>query len=574
MIMRRLEATYASDNLGRGAVVVPLHEQIVGDLRTALLLLLGAVGLVLLIACANVANLLLARASAREKEIAIRKALGAERGRLIRQLLTENMALAAIAAGLGLLLAGWGVDLLRAAGPQDIPRLDQVAIDGRVLGFTLALMLVTWALFSLAPAVKASEPGMHDSLKQGGALAGLGRQRMRQYLALSEVALAVVLLIGAGLLMRSFWRLLRVDPGYDPHNVLVLHLNLPASRYPAPKSWPYLQWPQVTGFQSQLLEKIKSQPGVESAAVAFHSPVEGGWTTRMVIAGRPVPPPGEQDEAHFRPVSEDYFQTIRLALRRGRSFTLQDDERHPKVVIINDAFARRYFPTENPLGQSINIYGVPREIVGVAGNEKFLGLNRESPPAMYLPFRQNPLNGLAVIVRAAPGERPDPMRLALSAQKQIWTLDANLAAFDVMSLEDALSSALTQRRFIMSLLVTFGALALILAAVGIYGVIDYSVRQRTREIGIRMALGAQREQVLKSVISQGVKLSLGGAVAGAATALGLTRFLASQLFGVSATDPATFLGAPLLSVLVAALACYIPARRATRVDPVVALRQE
>jgi len=563
-IMRRLEEQYPDDNQGRGAVVLPLDEFLVGDLRAPLNVLLGAVGCVLLIAVVNVANLLLARGAAREKEIAIRSALGAGRGRLVRQLLAENLPLAAIGAALGVLLAAWGIDLLRASGPQDIPRLEQAGLDARALGFSAAVSALTWFFFSLWPALRAAAA---SSLRVSS---WRPRAAASRVLVIAEVGLAAILLIGSGLLVRSFWRLLAVDPGYDPKNVLALSLQLPAARYPAPKGWPILEWPQATRFQDQLLEQVKALPGVESAALGIASPLDGGWTTRMTIAGRPAPPPGKQDEPYLRLVGQDYFRVNRIPLCSGRPFAPQDDDRHPKVGMVNESFARRYFPTENPLGQRVNVFGVERQIVAVVGNEKFAGLSRETPPAMYLPYRQNPLSAMTLLVRVA----GDPLALAPAVQKQIWAIDRDLAPFDVMSLEQGLALILAQRRFSMLLLAAFAATALALAAVGLYGVIAYWVGRRTQEIGVRMALGADRGEVLRLVAGQGLRLSLIGALAGSAAAAGLTRFLQSQLFGVTASDPLTFLTVPLLLLAVALVACYLPARRATRIEPTVALRYE
>ncbi len=563
-IMRRLEEQYRDDNEGRGAVVVPLHEELVGDLRQPLLILFGAVGLVLLIACVNVANLLLVRGSARQREIAIRAALGAGRGRMIRQLLMENIPLAALGAAAGVVLSVWGVELLRAAGPQDIPRLERASVDARALGFALAVSAAIWFIFSLWPAVKVSAaPSLRASTSRPRAAAS-------RLLVVSEVGLAALLLIGAGLLIRSFWRLLSIDPGYDPKNVLALSLQLSPTRYPFPKGWPILEWSQVTRFQDQLLEKVKALPGVESAALGTSTPLTGGWTTRMTIAGRPAPPPGQQDEPNLRLISEDYFRVARIPLRIGRVFSPQDDDRRPKVGIVNESFVRRYFPAEDPLGHRVNVYGVERQIIGVVANEKFAGLTRETPPAVYLPYRQNPLSSMTLMVRTA----QDPLALSSAVQKEVSSLDRDLALFDVMTLEQALSLALAQRRFTMLLLAVFAATALALAAIGLYGVVAYWVTRRTGEIGVRMALGAQPGHVLGLVLIQGFRLAVIGVAAGALGAAALTRFLKSQLFGVTTTDPLTFLSVPILLLVIALAACYLPARRAARVSPMVALRYE
>ncbi len=559
-----LAAEHKERNAGWTVNVQPLHADLVRLVRPGLVLLLLAVAVLLLIACVNVANLLLVRATAREREMAIRTALGAGRGRVVRQVLTENILLAGLGAGWGVLLAAWGIDLLRSAGPQQIPRLELVAIDERVLGFTLAITALTWAVFSLWPAARSA------ALPSLRVVAWRPRSAASRVLVISEMALAALLLIGAGLLVRSFARLLAVDPGYDPKNVLALSLQLPPARYPAPKGWPILEWPQVSRFQEQLLEQAKALPGVESAALGISTPLDGGWTTRMTIAGRPAPPPGQQDEPYLRLVSEDYFRVARIPLRAGRGLTPHDDDRRPKVGLVNESFVRRYFPTENPLDQRVNVYGVERQIVGVVGNEKFAGLGRETPPAMYLPYRQNPLGSMTLIVRTA----GDPLALAPALQKRIWSIDRDLAPFDVMSLEQGLSLALAQRRFTMLLLGVFAATALALAAVGLYGVIAYWVSRRTQELGVRMALGASRGEVLRLVVGQGLRLSVVGAALGAAAAFPLARFLKTELFGVSVTDPATFAVVPLVLIAVAAAACYIPARRATRVEPMAALRYE
>ena len=568
-IMGRLEQAYPNDNLGRGAVVTGLHSQLVNEARPALLILHGAVGLLLLIACVNVANLLLMRASGRRKEIAIRAALGAPRRRLVRQLLTENLVLAALGASVGLLAAFWGVDLIRSAGPADVPRLDQAVIDLRVPGFTLLSTLLCWMVFSFAPAIRSSEPGLLHTLK-GATGSGAGRRRLRHFLVISEAALAMVLLVGAGLLIRSLWRLARVDPGYDPRNVLTLGLQLPPSRYPMPKQWPIVDWPQAAAFQDRLLEKLKAEPAVQWAALAYGAPGSATWTTRMTVVSRPEPPPGKQDEVHFRPVSGDCFRAIRLPLVKGRGFTARDDGRHPQVAVVNEAFVRRYFPDQDPVAQRISLYGVARKIIGVAGNEKFLGLAQEAPPAAYLPLRQNLLNVMSVIVRTS----GDPMRLARSIERNVWSLDSNLAVYDVVTLEQALSTSLAQRRFTIILLAGFAGMALLLAAVGIYGVIGYSVSRQAREIGIRTALGAEPRRMLALVTGEVLRLSLAGALAGAAGAAVLTRLLESQLYGVGATDPVTFGSVTVLLLLVGLLASLLPARRATRVDPAVALRYE
>ncbi len=571
-IMRRLEAAYPDDNQGRGAVVVSLHDQLVRDARPVLLLLEAAVGIVLLIACVNVASLLLARASGRSREIAVRAALGAGRGRILRQALAENLVLAVLGLGLGLLLAAWTVDLVRTAGPRDVPRLDQVGLNGQVLGFAALVTLLAWAVFTVAPALRLGRTDLMPVLREGGpgALGPAGRERLRHGLLIAEVALSTLLLIGAGLLIRSLARLAAVDPGFDPRNVVTLGLQLPPARYPMPRVWPILEWPQVTAFQDRLLETVSALPGVRSAALAVGTPASATWTTRMTVVGRPEPPPGHQDEVYYRPVSEDYFRAAGLPVLKGRGFDARDDGRRPLVVVINQSFAKRYFPDQDPLGQRVKLYGVAREVVGVAGDEKFLGLASEAPPAAYLPFRQGLLDSLSLIVRAA----GDALALAPSLHKVIWSLDPNLAVFDVVTLEQALAESLAQRRFTMRLLGAFAALALLLAVVGIYGVVSSTVGRRTHEIGLRMALGAARRDVLRLVVRHVLLLTVAGVGLGLAAALALSRLLAGLLFGVGPRDPVTFLAAALILTGVALAAGFLPARRATRVDPMVALRYE
>jgi len=549
-----------------GIVITPLQEQMVGDTRPALLVLFGAVGLVLLIACANVANLLLARAASRQKEIAIRRAVGASRSRLIRQLLTESLVLSLVGGGLGLLLAWWGVDLLVSAGAR-LPRIEEIRIDGTVLAFTAGVALLTGLLFGLAPALQASSADFHESLKEGGRQTGLGsgRQRLRSLLVVSEVALSLVLLIGAGLLIRSFVRVLDNDMGFDPSRVLALDLSLPLSSYGEPE--------KQAAFFKELLARVNRLPGVKGAAVVSHLPLGGNNTNSgLLIEGRTWP----RDElplADDRLVSADYFRVLGIHLVRGRTFTPRDVESSLHVAVINESLARRFFSHTDPIGKRIDMQWKTsgwQEIVGVVGDIKHDGLDLPSEPAVYVPYLQTPDSGMTLVVRAT----GDSLGLVGAVRAQVYGVDRNQPVSRVRTMEELVAESVGPRRLSMSLLSGFASLALFLAAVGIYGVMSTSVAQRTHEIGVRMALGARRADVIRLVVGQGAKLTLAGLGLGLAVALPLTRLLSVLLFGVSATDPLTFCGVSFLLTVVALLACYLPARRASRVDPMAAIRCE
>jgi putative ABC transport system permease protein len=572
---------------GWSITLTPLREQMVGNLRTTLLVLLGAVGFVLLIACANVANLLLARAAARQKEIAIRTALGAGRRRLVRQLLTESVLLALVGGTLGLLLALWGIDLLAALRPPGIPALVKISVDAPVLAFTILTSLLTGILFGLAPALAASKLDLNESLKEGGrgAAGSRGRHRLGSILVISEVALALVLLIGAGLLIKGFLRLRSVDPGFNPKNVLVTWTVLSPSKYP--------DRTQVADFYQTLLARIEALPGVQFVGATNDLPLSGdnsswGFTTEA----HPRPAPGEVLEANYRVASPNYFRAMGISLVRGRFFTEFDNESAPGAVIINETMARRFWSDEDPIGKRMKLGspdpqhtwdGLWLTIVGVVGDVKHFGLAADARPEMYVTYLQNPWRGLpaapymtvvwrgvSLVVRVA----AEPTALAAAVRRAVWSVDKDQPVFGVNTIEQVLSNSVAQRRFTMLLLSLFAALALVLAALGIYGVMSYAVTQRTREIGIRMSLGAQPSDALRLVLKQGLGLALVGVGIGLAAAFTLTRVLSGLLYSVSATDPATFAGISLLLAAVALLACYIPARRATRVDPMVALRYE
>jgi predicted permease len=563
---------YPDSHTGTGIRLVALHEQITGKVRPILLILLGAVGFVLLIACANVANLMLARASARQKEIAIRTAMGASRWRLIRQLLTESVLLALLGGGIGLLLAQWGVDLLIAAIPQSqlssMPYLQGLGLDARVLLFALAVSLLTGIVFGLAPAFQSSKLNLLESLKEGGRTSGIHlRQGLRNSLVVAEIAIALVLLVGAGLMMKSLFRLLAVDPGFKPDHLLTMHVSLPAVKYPEDGN--------VLAFHQQLLERIENLPGVTGVGSVSVLPLLGGDTTRLVVEGRPVPPPGEELEANYRDVSNSYFRTMGVPLIRGREFTDLDKQGAPEVVIINQTMANRLFPGQDPIGQRLafannQVKGL--EIVGVVGDEKVTRLDSATTPVIYVSFLQDPTRTLNLVVRTT----FDPEAVSVAARGAIQSLDADLAVFGVSTMERLINNSPSTflRRYPAFLIGVFAGVALLLAMVGIYGVISYTVTQRTHEIGVRMALGAQRSDIFKMILGQGLMLTLAGVGCGLLAALVLTRFLSSMLFGVTATDPLTYAAVSLPLVLIAMLASYIPARRATKVDPMVALRYE
>ena len=571
-IAAALEVEYAAENQNRGMWPQLLHESVVGNVRPALVVLLGAVGLVLLIACANVANLLFARGSVREREVAIRVALGAGRNRLLRQFLTESVVLAALGGVGGLGIAFAGLRLVDSLGPAFLPRQSDIGLDIRVLLFTAVISVATGALFGLLPALQASRPNLQTPLKEGprGATTGAARQRLRSGLVVAEVAMAVALLSGAGLLIKSFWRLNQVDPGFNPERIVALDIVLPASRYAQSRSdWPNL--PAVIGFERELHERLSGIQGVEAVAFALNGPTFAGWTSGFQLPDRPLSPARQREEVRIRVASAGYMETVGVPLLRGRRLTARDDQYDaPPVALINEALADRYFPDEDPIGLRIANWGVEREIVGMVKNVKFMGLNQPVPPAIYPTFARMPFGGFTLLVRTT----GDPMELLPQIRLRVAEMDANLPVSNVRTLAGQLGASVARPRFNMVLLGIFAAVAMTLAAVGIYGVISYGVTQRTHEIGVRISLGANAGDVLRQVVGQGLLLAAAGLGVGLASSLVLTRVLSGLLFGVGTTDIATFVVVAVTVSLVALVAAFVPARRASRVDPMVALRGE
>jgi predicted permease len=569
-IAARLEQQYPATNTSVGASVFSLREEIVSDIRPALLILLGAVGFVLLIACANVANLLLARAAARQKEIALRTALGAGRARLIRQFLTESVALAALGGAGGLLLGVLGIKLLATLVPPNLEQAKEINLDAKVLGFTLLVSLLTGVIFGLAPALQASKVNLNESLKEGGKGSPGGvRSGVRNLLVVSEVALALVLLVGAGLLINSFARLSKVDMGFTPDHLLTMRVVLPQSKYP--------DQAKRTAFYDQLLQRVEALPGVQSAAVISWLPLTfEGDSNGISIEGRPEPSPDQQPIVVTRVISPGYFRTMGIALLGGRLFTEYDRQGSSRVIIINQSMAERYWPGEDPIGKRIKMGSFDTDspwlsVAGVVKDVRQFQINAEAKPQIYLPYAQYGASRPRDLVIRTAG---DPLGLAAAVRGEVWAVDKDQPVSNIQTMEQILSDSLTRERFNMLLLAIFAGVALALAAVGIYGVMSYSVTQRTHEIGVRMALGADSGHVLRLVVGQGLKLVSAGVAIGLAFAFALTRLMESLLFGVSATDPVTFVLISVTLVAVAALASYIPARRATKVDPMVALRYQ
>ena len=568
LLSRQIEQQSPESNTNLIFNAVSMHEDITRDYRSALLVLLGAVGLVLLIACANVANLLLARAAARQKEVAIRMALGASRSRIASQLLTESVLLSLAGGLVGLLLASWGMKLLVAYGPADVPRLHDVSLDRYVLFFTFGVATLTGVLFGLAPALNVSKPDPGNILKETGRGAAQGaRNWMRSALIVSEVALSLMLLVGAGLLINSFWRLLQTDAGFDPKGVLAL--DIPLSRA------TYTKDEQRSAAFEQLIGRMKTLPGVRDVSLVSNVPMtDFDYELSFQVEGREPYKPGEEAVADYTVVGADYFRTMNIGLLRGRVFTEHDTANSPQVMVVSNAFVRQYFPNEEPIGRRIVFDGndkTAREIVGVVADVRRNGLDVNVQPEMYVSHVQKPERRLNVVIRT---EAEDALQLAQAARAEVKAFDPNQIIWRTQTLDQLLSTSVAPRRFNMLLLGIFAGVALVLAAVGLYGVMSYSVSWRTREIGIRMALGARRADVLRLVVRQGMTMTLIGLALGLVGAFSISRVLRGLLHGVSPTDPLTFVAVSIVLLAVALLACLVPARRATRVDPIIALRTE
>jgi predicted permease len=571
LAVRRLEQQFPKNypqNRRFSLSIRPLLEQVVGDVRLALYVLLGAVGCVLLIACANVANLLLARAATREREMAVRTAIGAGRWRVVRQLLTESVLLSAVGGAFGLLLAVWGLSLLRWLNPGDVPRLAAIGIDNRVLAFTTSVAMLTGVLFGLAPALRSSRVNLAETLKEGGRSLVGGHHQLRNLLVVTEIALSLVLLIGAGLLIRSFVRVQQVEPGFEPKNVLSMRMSLVGSAYKEEAS--------RVSFYQRLWERIRRLPGVESAGGVSALPLTGGigWGS-ITIEGYDASSGQSVIQADMRAASVGYFETMKIPLIRGRFFAEQDIKGSERVVIVDENMARTYWPKADPVGKRLKFGGADNDspwmsVVGVVANVKHYALDTDSRVALYVPHLQGGAGSLSIAVRTT----ADPLSAVAAVTREARALDPNLPLYDVKTMEQWLSESLARRRFAMLMLGLFAVVAMLLAGVGIYGVMSYAVAQRTREIGIRVALGAQTRDVLRLIAQQGMSLTGIGVGIGLVAAVAATRLMASLLFGVRATDPMTFAAIALLLALVALAACWIPARRATKVDPMVTLKYE
>ena len=570
-IAARLEQDAPQFNKGFGAEVLPLREQFVGNVRPALLILLGAVGFVLLIACANVANLMLSRAAAREKEIALRTALGASRMRVVRQLLTESLLLALMGSALGLLVAWWGISALVAISPRDVVNLQGVGLNLTVLGWTLAVSLLTGVIFGIAPALEATRLNLNDTLKEGGKGAGgpgARAGRLRSAFVVAEVALALVLLASAGLLVKSFFRLQKIDTGFETENVLTMVVSLPEGKYGEER--------QMVAFFRQVTERLRALPGVRAAGMVNYLPLYGGpgSSTGFTVEGRPAPPPGEEPGTSVRVADAAYFEAMGIPLVRGRHFNEREGAEARRVALVSESMARQHFPGEDPVGKRISVdmfeQPTPTEIVGVVGDVRYDSLTDEAVPTVYFPHPDLAYPFMTLVIRTA----GDPSEVAAAARREVRAVDPEQAVADVRTMNQVMADTVGRARFNTLLFGLFAGLATLLAAVGIFGVMNYSVALRTREIGLRMALGAQPRRVLMLILRQGMFLTLVGVGLGLVGALTLTRVMSSLLFGVEATDPATFAAIVVLLTLVSLLACYVPARRATRVDPLNALRYE
>ena len=564
-IAARLAAQYPETNAEWGrSIVAPLEDRIVGEVRPALFVLLAAVGFVLLIGCANVANLLLARAESRRREIAVRTAIGASRARILRQLLTENILLSVLGGALGLLTAFGSIGALVRLFADHLPRYGDIRLDAGTLAFTFLISLAAGLIFGVAPALKMTGADLQTGLKEGGrGQESGGRGPLRSALVVAEVALAAVLVIGAGLMLKSFWLLVQVDPGFNPENALTVSYRIPTNKYQG--------IPQMNGYYRRVLKQVETLPGVISAGCIKTLPLQGeGESYDFVVEGRSGSPSGETARTQTFPVSENYFGAMGIPLLSGRTFAEHDLENSPAAAIINQVMARRYWPRESPLGQMLRAGRAQLQIVGIVGDVRQAGLDKEPSPTLYVPHTRFPRSAVTIVVRS----HEDPIKMASLVRGAIWTVDRDQPIIEIATMQQVLAGSTARPRLFSFLLGAFAALALFLAALGIYGVLSYSVSRRTHEIGVRMALGARRDNILLLVVGQGMALTCAGLAIGLAAAAALTRLISRLLYGVGVMDPQVFAGVAVGLALVALFACYVPARRATRVDPMEALRYE
>jgi putative ABC transport system permease protein len=572
VVAKNLERQYPDSNTGRGIKLVPLQDEIVGRVRSSLLLLSGAVFAILLIACANVANLLLSRSIFRQKEIAVRIALGASQRRILRQLLTESALLAAMGTTLGMLLAFGGVKLLVALSSDNLPRAEEISVDGTVFAFTLIIALLSTVLFGLAPAFQLANNDLNYALKDSGrsATGGKERNRLQNLLVVAEIALSLVLLISAGLLTQSFLKLQSVDPGFNPRQVLVASIALPEAKYNTDQT-------QITFFD-QVIARLQSLPGVQSASVVSSLPLSGNFgDSGFVVEGQPAPKLGQEPDAGYLIIGSDYPRTMGIPLLRGRTFNARDDGKGQKVALINETMAHRYWPSIDPIGKRFS-RDTPNPkpdswitIIGIVKDIKHYDLAKPVRPEMYFPYAQNCYSYMTLVIRTSGS---DPTLWSAGLRTEVQTVDPDQALGRIRTMDQVVSASIDQQRFNMLLLLSFSAVALGLSGIGIYGVMAYSVTQRTHEIGIRMALGATQGKILRLVVSQGMRLSIFGVVIGLGVAVAMTRILTSLLFGVSALEPVTFVSVSFLILAVALTACYLPARKATKVNPMIALKYD
>jgi putative ABC transport system permease protein len=564
-IAAQLAKEYPNTNADESADTVLLHDLIVGPIRPMLLMLFAAVGVVVLIACANVAHLLLVRASVRERELAIRTAMGAGRSRLVLQLIVESLVLAFAGGAAGVLLAYLAITPIQTLGATSLPRVADITLDRNVLAFAFLVTIATGFIFGLAPAWQAARGGVGAVLKDSGRSTGARGHRMRGLLLVAEVALSLVLLVGAALLIRSFARLTRIDPGFAPEHVLSFQVRLPETKYPDPAKRDV--------FFDRLLERLRATPGVQAAGMTQTVPILEDYLLSFSIQGRPPAAPGQELSANFRLASPGYFDALAIPVRRGRTFTAQDTAKSPMVAVIDEAFAQRHFPGQDPIGKGIDIGNGTDgfyEIVGIVGSVRHEGLDVSPRPTMYIPYKQDVFSGMVVMVRT----QGDPAQFAGTARQVVRTIDPTLPAFAIAPLSSVITQSVAPRRFSMLLLGMFALVALFLAAVGLYGVVAYAVSQRTQEIGLRMAIGAQRGDVLRLVLGSGMKLAVIGVAVGIGGAIALSRYVEAMLFDIGRFDAPSYVATAAVLLGVAALACYVPARRAMRVDPLVALRAE